>query len=106
MARINAKFGPKNEAEQLVFAAEGLRVDVQVDIQKVMRSKGIGKKKLRRRAGLTKKQVKRLFDDRRDIGVKVLARVYHALGMRCRIVWHPRLALPRHVEGPTEKPYG
>jgi len=83
---------PRDKAEELVFVEERFRVDVQCNIQKLMRVKGIGKRELRRRAGLTKKQIRRLYDDRHDIGIKVLARVYYALGQRCQVICAPQLA--------------
>ncbi|MBW2672387.1 MAG: helix-turn-helix domain-containing protein [Deltaproteobacteria bacterium] len=94
MSRIAKGLGPRNKAEKLVFVAERLRVDVQCDIQKLMRVHGISKKKLRRLSGITKKQCRRLLDDRHDIGIKVLARVYYALGWRCRVTWGAPRALP------------
>lgn len=77
---------PKTEAERVVFAEEGFRVNVQYTIQKTMDEQGIDIEELARRLGwsvsLTKKLV---FSSDVNFKIKFAAYVFHLLGKKIEL---------------------
>lgn len=74
-------FGPKNEAEEIIFAAEGLRVDVQHRISTLMNERGISGKDLAHRMGRSEDFADYIFEDETDLTVRELGVIIHGLGV-------------------------
>lgn len=68
------EFGPKNKAEEVVFAMEGLRVDVLCELQSLLNSKRLTAEQVEEMSG-----VPGIFDDDSDLTIRQLARIAHAL---------------------------
>ena len=72
--------GPRSPGEEIVFAEEGLLVDVQVAIGEAMRDAGVSDAELAQRLDLTEQQVEAWWHDDADLSIRLLARIGHALG--------------------------
>lgn len=74
-------FGPKNVEEQVIYAEENLRVDVQCALCKAMKRSKVSKTELAKRLGVSSpNSVNRLFNPEMNITLKKLAKVFNALG--------------------------
>jgi hypothetical protein len=85
----NYKFGPQTEHEQLVFAQEGLRVDIQVHLHELMLNKQITRMELQKRLhnlGIQHIGVDQLFEDNCELTITELATVYHVLGEKLAVI--------------------
>ena len=78
-----ADIGPKNFAEELTFAAERFRVDVQTQIHTLMLNKEVDRTELAERLGWTVACVDEIFSDDCPITVRHVATICHALGETC-----------------------
>lgn len=77
--------GPKNRAEELVYAEENLRVDFQHCLQTLLNYRKISRRELAHRAGMTEQQLSRLFSHNANPGLRTIARLFHALDDACVI---------------------
>jgi DNA-binding Xre family transcriptional regulator len=76
-------FGPKSDSEKEIFAIESFRVDVQYDIHKLMRERGVTEEELARRLGFSQERVGRMFTDECAISVRDLAKIFFVLDSKC-----------------------
>jgi transcriptional regulator with XRE-family HTH domain len=81
MARKTMDFGPRSEREELTFAAEGFRIDVQHELYRVMQEKRVSQKELARRLGVTEARVSQVFADNCNVTLRTLGKIFHALGV-------------------------
>jgi DNA-binding phage protein len=77
--------GPKNQTEEVVFAEENFRVDVQHRILSVMNKLNVSRAELARRMGKSEQHVSQLFASSANPTVKTIARIFYALGDECFI---------------------
>ena len=95
--------GPRDAEEELIFAAERLRTSVQRTIHRLLRQKGISQHELGRRLGVTDACVSQYFGDDCNLTIRLLARIFHALGEECALtVVSERLA----GNAPSMRPAG
>ena len=78
MASFN--FGPRNEYEKEVFAVEGFRIHLQHKLYTLMSIQGVTEKELAKRAGVSRKKVRSVFDSDCKMSVRVMAKLFYALG--------------------------
>ena len=80
MAINNELLGPK-KGEEGDFATEALVFSTQVALQKAMNRKGVGKKELSERLGMSPARVSQIFSSNSpNLTLKTIARIAHALG--------------------------
>ncbi len=91
MVKKWAEIGPQNASEELVFAAERFRVDVQTEIHVMMRKKHVSRHQLAYRLGCSTSWVTQIFSDDSDITLRTLGKIYHALGEECYVGAKPTL---------------
>lgn len=101
MSRLRDMFGPKNAGEELVFAVEGLLIDVQLAIEIAMHEKGVSKRELADRLGCTPSNVTQLLSENAKLKVETVAKIFHALEMACEFRCRPRKHEAKH-ERPQE----
>lgn len=91
-------FGPRNDEEAAVFAEESFRVDVQALIHQKMLEKGIGRREMAKRLGISTREFNQFFGHECDMTVRELAAIFHALG------FYPEITLKNteHVSLPQE----
>jgi ribosome-binding protein aMBF1 (putative translation factor) len=89
MTDLRAMFGPRNEEEKVVFAAEGLLADVQLAIQTSMHEQGVTKSQLAARLGCTPSNITQLLSEDARLKVQTVAKIFHALGMTCEFRCYP-----------------
>lgn len=77
------KFGPKNSREELVFAIESLRVEVQHAVHKAMHEGTVTQRELAKRMGITEQRVSQFFAADWNPTMVTLARLFHAVGHEC-----------------------
>lgn len=72
---------PLNDAERIDIAAESLAVSVQLAVQKAMVRGGMSQKTLAERLGVSTARVSQILSDHgRNLTLKTLGRIAHALG--------------------------
>jgi hypothetical protein len=72
------------KSEEIIYAEEGLRVDIQWHIHARMKNLGIDECELAKRLGVKVRSVKRMFGSDMNMRLKTIARIYHALGDEVR----------------------
>lgn len=77
------KLGPNNPSEELIFAEENLRVDVQHCIVSAMNKLNVTRSQLAKRLGTSEQHVSQLFSSNANPTIKTLARIFFALGDEC-----------------------
>jgi DNA-binding phage protein len=77
--------GPKNRTEEVIFAEENFRVDVQHCISSVMNKSKVSRAELARRMGKSEQHVSQLFSSGANPTIKTIARIFFALGDECFI---------------------
>lgn len=83
-------FGPQNKSEEMLFAIEGTRVDLQHRIQMVLNRCGISRDELARRLGKKRQYVdKKLFAENANPSIVVIAKVFHVMGMELVLTHKP-----------------
>lgn len=81
---MTERFGPKNREEEEIFAVEGLIFDVQYEIQRLMRERGLTQKALAERLGCSRAWVSQLLSDKgANMTLETIARVFFALKAEC-----------------------
>jgi transcriptional regulator with XRE-family HTH domain len=78
-------FGPANAKEAEIFAVEGFRVRVQHRLQTLMTEQGMTQKDLAEKMGVSTSRISQIFSDRCNIGIKNLAKIFHALDAECML---------------------
>lgn len=72
---------PQDDAERIDIAAESLAVSVQLAVQKAMVRGGMSQKTLAERLGVSTARVSQILSDHgRNLTLKTLGRIAHALG--------------------------
>jgi len=80
MAINKELLGPK-KGEEEDFATEALVFSTQVALQKAMNRKGVGKKELSERLGISPARVSQIFSSNGpNLTLKTTARIAHAIG--------------------------
>jgi len=80
MAINKELLGPK-KGEEEDFATEALVFSTQVALQKAMNRKGVGKKELSERLGISPARVSQIFSSNGpNLTLKTIARIAHAIG--------------------------
>jgi predicted XRE-type DNA-binding protein len=97
------RFGPRSEKEAYIYAEEEFRVDVQHAIYTLMQQKRVTQKQLAARLGVSAARVSHIFSDRCNLTVRLLARIYRALGERCRVVTSRGSARVRPTLAPIQR---
>ena len=77
--------GPQSRDEEVIYAEENLRVDLQLRLQKLLNHTKLSRREFAVRAGMTEQQVSRLFSSSANPRLRTLARLFHALGDECVI---------------------
>jgi hypothetical protein len=72
-------FEPNSPEEEIIFAQQALRVDLQVLINEAMLKNGVTKEELSRRLDWTEEDVADLFQDDWNPTIAVVAWVCHAV---------------------------
>jgi transcriptional regulator with XRE-family HTH domain len=78
-------FRPKNKSEARIFAEEEFRVDVQQTIHSLMLQKKLTQKGLAKALGVSEARVSQIFSESCNVTVRMLARIFFALGERCKL---------------------
>lgn len=72
-------FGPQNKDEALVFASEGLRADIQLEILKALKAQNLSQTALAERLGCSPACVSQFLDDDANLTIESMAKVLLAL---------------------------
>ena len=76
----------RRDTENMIFAEEALIVDAQTAINTLMVELGVSRAELAERLGVSQARVSQMFSDNaKNLTLRTLARVFHALGDHCRI---------------------
>ncbi len=74
-------FGSKNKTEELIFAEEAFRVDIQYIIQKAMNEQGISSEELAKRCQLTTEEIDAIQNSTHKIPIRLIGRICFGLGL-------------------------
>ena len=81
MTELMELFEPQNTSEAEVFAIEDLVFQVQVEIQRLMKARGIGHRELADRLSISPARVSQIFSKSGpNLTLKTIARILHVLG--------------------------
>jgi DNA-binding Xre family transcriptional regulator len=76
----------RNAHEDAIFAEEALIVDVQTAIHTLMVDRDMSRAELARKLDVSQARVAQMFSDSaKNLTLRTVARVFHALGERCRV---------------------
>jgi transcriptional regulator with XRE-family HTH domain len=77
--------GPKNHAEEFIFAEEEFRVHVQYTIQKLLNDKKGTRSQLASALGVTEARVSQIFSSQCNLTLRMLGKIFHVLGEKAQL---------------------
>src|SRR6218665_1621029 len=83
-------FGPKNAGEEVEFAVERFRAEIQYAILRAMKEEGISQAQLAERVGYSPATISQFLDDDANLTVESIAKLFLALGREGTITSTPR----------------
>ena len=86
---MTADFGPRGPREELVFAGENFRIEVQHMAYRLMREQGVSQEDLARLLDVDVSKIKRFFSDDCKVPIRMIGRIFHALGQEVDISCRP-----------------
>ncbi len=75
-----ANFGPQNKQEELIFAGEEFRIDVEKFIWNEMLRQKISNKELAERLLMTESEVEAIWTDEFEMSITLFAKIIFVLG--------------------------
>lgn len=72
-------FSPKNEREELIYAIEGLKADVQYEMLRALKENGVTQKEISKRLRVSQARVSQMLGDDGNLTIENIARFFHAL---------------------------
>lgn len=73
-------FGPKNEHEELIFASEEFKAEIQYEILRVMSAEGLSQKDLAKKMSVSAARVSQILDDEANLTTDNITKVFHSMG--------------------------
>ena len=79
MVKKNKSFGPKSYKEELVFAEEDYKIDLQCEVNSLMLEKGISKTDLAKLTELNISEINNFFSDNCNVSIRTVGRILYVL---------------------------
>ncbi|GBE44287.1 hypothetical protein BMS3Bbin10_02378 [bacterium BMS3Bbin10] len=76
-------FGPESRLEAEAFALEDLRADLQYEILKALKARGLSQRDLASQLGCSAGWVSQFLGDNANLTLESISKVFLALGLRC-----------------------